>query len=236
MMKAIIQKMLNKLGYRGTKNAHVNDSYSPYSSIHLKSGDIVDLEALSQISLSIPGMISPMSGQFLYTMCYMQELRGDVVEIGSWQGRSTSFLARAVKNSGNGKFYAIDHFKGNVGKEHYYVVGRKDLSDLESNFMSNMERIGLKDAVSLLNMTNEQAEKQLKDIKIRFLFIDGDHTKHGVEKDIALFFPKLMCGSIVVFDDFARHVEGLIDAVDTLIGKQKFSRIMSYPNTLVLRV
>lgn len=202
----------------------------------MQSGPIVDLEQLAKISTSIPGMISPQSGQHIFTMCYLQELQGDVVEIGSWQGRSTSFLARAVQCSGNGAFYAIDHFKGNVGKENYYVVGKSDLSDLENNFLINMEMVGLLDSVKLLNMPNDQAEEKIRNIQIRFLFIDGDHTKEGVEKDIRLFFPKLLPGSIVVFDDFSTCFPGLIDAVNDLLSRQAFSRIMSYNNTLVLMI
>src|SRR5687767_6320928 len=113
-MTPLIKKIFNKLGYQINKLPRPNDgfaSHDPYSKIVLKSGPIIDLEQLAQISLSIPGMTSPKSGQFLFSMCYMQELRGDVVEIGSWQGRSTSFLARAVKCSGNGAFYAVDHFR-----------------------------------------------------------------------------------------------------------------------------
>ena len=235
-MKAIISKLFNKLGYRIERTSSFTGSYSPYSRIKLKSMEIVDLDALASISTSIPGMISPQSGQFLYTMCYMQQLKGDVVEIGSWQGRSTSFLARAVHNSQNGTFYAIDHFKGNVGKEQFYVVGKNDLSDLENNFLSNMERVGLGDSVRLLNMPNEQAEQEIGNINIRFLFIDGDHTKKGVKKDIELFFPKLTAGAIVVFDDFSQGFPGLVEAVDTLIAEREFSRIMTYRNTLVLVV
>ena len=235
-MKSLILRLFNKLGFEISKAYSLNGSYDPYSRIEMKSGKIIDLEALAQISTSIPGMISPKSGQFLYTMCYMQQLKGDVVEIGSWQGRSTSFLARAVSNSLNGTFYAVDHFKGNVGKENFYVVNEKDLSDLENNFLSNMERVGLSDSVRLLNMPNEQAEQEIGDINIRFLFIDGDHTKNGVEKDIELFFPKLMPGSIVVFDDFSKVFSGLVEAVDALIAEREFSRIMSYHNTLVLMI
>ncbi len=235
-MKSIIVKLFNKFGYKIERIYPFTGSNSPYSSIKLKSREIVDLEALANISTSIPGMISPKSGQLLYTMCYMQCLKGDVVEIGSWQGRSTSFLARAVNNSQNGTFYAIDHFKGNVGKENFYVVDKSDLSDLENNFLSNIERIGLSDSVQLLNMPNEQAEQEIRNINIRFLFIDGDHTKKGVEKDIELFFPKLMPGSIVVFDDFSQSFSGLVEAIDTLIAEREFTRIMSYHNTLVLMV
>jgi predicted O-methyltransferase YrrM len=237
-VKSIILKLLNKFGYEISKSySYSSDgSYDPFCDIDLGSKKIVDLEALANISISIPGMVSPKSGQFLYTMCYMQQSKGDVVEVGSWQGRSTSFLARAVSNSKNGNFYAIDHFKGNSGKEKLYAAGKNDLSDLESNFLSNMERVGLSDSVILLNMPNEQAEREIKDINIRFLFIDGDHSKQGVEKDIELFFPKLQPGSIVVFDDFSNYFQGLVEAVDLLIREREFSRVMSYHNTLVLMV
>ena len=43
--------------------------------------NVVDLEKLGQLSLTIPGMITPEAGKFLYTLCYMQDIPGDVVEI-----------------------------------------------------------------------------------------------------------------------------------------------------------
>lgn len=233
-MKVVIRKIFNKFGYDISKVQQFSGSYSPYSLIKMKSVKVVDLDALAKISLSVPGMITTKVGQLLYSLCYMQELKGDVVEIGSWQGRSASFLARAVSNSKNGQFYAIDHFKGNVGKEHFYVIDKDDLSDLKEGFLSNIRRIGLEKDVNLLDMLNEDAIKQLEHSQIRFLFIDGDHTKSGVEKDIELFFPKLMKGSIVVFDDFSNRFPGLIEAVDKVIGERKISKVMTYPNTLIL--
>jgi predicted O-methyltransferase YrrM len=98
-MKNIINKILCKWGYCIFETPNFSDSYSPYSESNLTTVKIVDLEKLADMSLKIPGMISPKSGQFLYALCFMQELKEDVVEVGSWQGRSTSFLARAVANS-----------------------------------------------------------------------------------------------------------------------------------------
>jgi len=235
-MKSLILKLLNKLGYEISKAYSSDGSYDPYSSIKLQYGNVVDLDALADISTSIPGMISHKSGQFLYSLCYFQEIEGDVVEIGSWQGRSTSFLARAVQNSDNGNFFAIDHFRGNVGKENAYIVDREDLSDLEKNFVANMKRVGLSEHVTLLNMPNHEAILKLGDIGLRFLFIDGDHTKEGVEKDIELFFPLLLPGAIIVFDDFSRAFPELIEAVDKLTSERKFSKIMTYKETLVLKL
>ena len=72
-------------------------------------------------------MIDSRAGEELFSLAYMQALKGNVVEVGSFQGKSTFFLGNAVKMSGNGKMYAIDHFKGNKGKEQFYVVSKDDL-------------------------------------------------------------------------------------------------------------
>ena len=179
-------------------------------------------------------MLSSESGKFLYALCYMQQITGDVVEVGSWQGYSTSFLASAVRDSENGRLYAIDHFHGNVGKEDRYRVGADDLSDLRANFERNMRQLGLWDNLTLLDMPNEAAVTRLPGRNVRFLFIDGDHTREGVTKDIELFFPLLLPGAIAVFDDFAARFPGVVEASDELLDRTPVRRVFSYSNTLVL--
>lgn len=80
----------------------------------------------------------------------MQDISGNVVDVGSWQGRSTAYLAKAVADSQNRILYAIDHFRGNAGKEDLYNIGRQNLSDLVSGFEKNMERVKLRDHIKLL--------------------------------------------------------------------------------------
>ncbi len=233
----LIKSLINQLGYDVMKYTSIDDRKDIFSKIKLSSVEnIIDIDALGNSSLLVPGMIPAKSGQFLYTLCYFQRLRGDVVEIGSWQGRSTTFLAMAAKNSGNGKVYAIDHFKGNLGVENCYRIRKSDLSDLKTKFINNMEEMDLFEAIQLLDMSSEEAAKYIDDKSVRFLFIDGDHTKGGVRKDIELFTPKLKRGSIIVFDDFSARYPGLIDAVDELLGEVKFSRKMTYDRTLILRL
>lgn len=195
---------------------------------------ISSLEQISAAASPIPGMLSEEAGKILYLLCVSQMLNGDVVEIGSWQGYSTSFLARAVRDSRNGEFFAIDHFKGNRGTEDYYVVGKPDLSDLRNKFECNMRSLDLWEGIELLDMPNNKAAEQLVGRSVRFLFIDGDHTREGVEKDINLFFPMLKAGSIVVFDDFSDSAPGLVGAIDALLERQEVARSFSYRNTLAI--
>ena len=114
--------------------------------------------------------MSEESEKCLFTLCYAQQLKGDVVEIGSWQGYSTSYLARAVAESQNGRMYAIDHFKGNVGKENFYAVKKSDLSDLEKNFRENMDHLNLAQTVKLLAMSNQDIVEQLRRDTVRVRF------------------------------------------------------------------
>jgi predicted O-methyltransferase YrrM len=238
IIKSCVKWAVGQLGYSISRRAPeklVDDALNPYSQLSRHSSKPVDLEVVTAIASTIPGMITPLSGRLMYVLCYFQDVLGDVVEVGSWQGRSASFLARATVESGNGSFFAIDHFKGNVGKEHYYVMGKEDLSDLKDGFISNMKTLGLDDHVTLLDMPNDTAARELEDRSIRFLFIDGDHTGEGVQKDIDLFFPLLADGALVVFDDYSSQFPGLIEAINNLLAQGVHSRVMTYANTLVLR-
>lgn len=234
-MKALIQKFANALGYEIRRVDREPMPLNEYSDFSRVRGNIVDLEKIGRQSLTIPGMITPDAGKFLYTLCYMQDIAGDVVEIGSWQGRSSSFLARAVKESGNGSFFAIDHFRGNVGKEQFYAVDG-GLGRLKDHFNGNMERLGLAPWVNLLDMPNTDAAKRLENRKVRILFIDGDHTEEGVTKDIELFFPHLCSQAIVVFDDYFEGFPGLLSAVDRAIDKYHPAKLFSFKHTLVMRM
>ncbi len=234
-MKNIIKKILNSFGLDIVKLETVSSLDNPYSTYSKVNDKIINIEMLGKMSLTIPGMITPQAGKFLYTLCYMQDLKGDVIEIGSWQGRSSTFLARAVKESNNGNFYAIDHFGGNIGKESFYEVDGT-LRGLKDKFNANIAKFGLSDIVHLLDMHNTEAAKRLESHTIRFLFIDGDHTKEGVSKDIELFFPRLTKGSIVVFDDYFEGFPGLIDAVDELFKQYIFEKVFYHRHTLVVQL
>ena len=238
-MKKIFRKALKSLGFTITRDKRpvflADGKPSPYCKVPLQSSKVFDLKEIESIGDTVPGMISTQSGGHLYTLCLFQQEKGDVVEIGSWQGRSTVFLAYAAKASGNGQVWAIDHFKGNVGKEHFYVVNEKDLSDLKSGFEKNIDYAGLSEHVNLLDMPNAEAVSHIKDKSVRFLFIDGDHTREGVLTDLRLFIPKLIDDAIIVFDDFSKAFPGVVETVDEFLAEGKHSQVMSYPNTLVMR-
>jgi predicted O-methyltransferase YrrM len=225
---------LSKWGLKLTRLPQIAGD-GPYSAL-FNHRQTPDLDRLARSASRIPGMLSEETGKLLFALCYMQQIEGDVVEIGSWQGYSTSFLARAVaERGGPGRMFAVDHFRGNAGKESFYAAGKSDLSDLESNFRRNMQSLGLDESVTLLAMPNAQAVEKLRSehASVRFLFIDGDHSKKGVQTDVDLFFPLLKKHSIVVFDDCSADAPGVIEVIDELFRKNVCERAFAYSNTLV---
>lgn len=230
---SLVNRVLGRWGFKITHTGRATGTH--LHSALFQDRRVTDLDQLVARARSIPGMLSEESGKFLYALCYAQQLEGDVVEVGSWQGYSTSFLARAVADSGKGRMYAVDHFRGNVGKEKQYVVGEPDLSDLRQKFEDNMLRMGLGETVRLLPMSNREAADHLRReaVHIRFLFIDGDHSREGVQRDVDFFFPLLMKGSIVVFDDCSPSAPGVIEVVDGLLRRKLFDKAFAYSNALV---
>jgi predicted O-methyltransferase YrrM len=198
---------------------------------------IIHLNKLSALSENIRGMINHRAGEELFSLAYMQSLRGDVLEVGSFQGKSTFFLGHAVAQSKNGKMYAVDHFKGNLGKENFYKVEKSDLSDLEMGFNKNIERAGLSKIVSLINKPNYEAVSDIEDNSVRFLYIDADHTADGVRKDLALFKSKLKAGAIIVFDDYDEdNFSGLVSVVNEFISKSICRRKYLIDRTLIIEL
>lgn len=186
----------------------------------------------------IPGMITLDQGITLYWMAYSQSIRGDVIEIGSWQGRSTAFLAAACRDSGNGKVHAIDHFRGNPGKERMYSVGSADLSDLRDRFLQNVERVELRPWVALhAGASGGLIEDVRRSVRgTRLIYIDGLHTYEAVAEDLRNYAPLLGAGGLLVLDDYSPSFPGVVAAVkDFLRGSPEFGLPVQGVNTLTLR-
>jgi predicted O-methyltransferase YrrM len=188
-----------------------------------------------QVTNFIPGMISPEAAELLYSIVVCQDIEGDILEIGAWQGKSTSYLARAVLDSSNGNMFAVDHFMGNVGKEHLYFI-EVGGANLKTQFEDNMLTLGLNEVITLLPYSSELAYSKLQSRSLRFLFIDGDHSEMGVKKDIELFCPLVCSGGIVVFDDFNHTSPGVVLAAKQWMEKRNPRSSFVFGNMLVCKI
>lgn len=118
------------------------------------------------------------------------------VEIGSWKGKSSAFMAVEIANSGKQiDFYCIDTFEGSV--EHQ---NNPELPHLYDIFKSNMKTV--EDYYQDMKMTSMEAVNKFDDESIDFVFIDGSHEYKDIKDDIIHWLPKVKKGGVLAGHDY----------------------------------
>lgn len=130
-------------------------------------------------------------------------IRGDILEIGIYRGKS--FIPLALLTTNDEKRIAIDSFgnfsqtdwtygSGNINKqkfqENYYkIVGNYNFNLIEKN-SSDITPI------DILNISSD---------RIRIFSIDGDHTAKGTYNDLFLAKNTLSDRGIIIVDDYTNN-------------------------------
>jgi len=152
---------------------------------------------------TVPGWLSRAEIRLLYRTVANSPGPGDVAEIGSWKGRSTVALARAIRdgNLERCRLFAIDHHVGSDEEEHREVVAREG-STLGA-FRRNVRMAGVTDLIEELTMPAAAAAVAVgeRSSGLRFVFIDGAHDESSVRQDIRSFLPLVIRGGLIALHD-----------------------------------
>jgi len=151
----------------------------------------------------IQGWVDDVSGSLLYRLARFYSPLPSTVELGSWKGRSTIWLASALRDRGAGKLYAIDTWMGSPGQAAYgELLQGYGEGHLFFEFQANISRAGLSDVVVPMRSTTIDAAYS-EDVprEIGLLFIDADHEYEAVLRDFEAWSPKVVHGGLIVFDD-----------------------------------
>jgi GR25 family glycosyltransferase involved in LPS biosynthesis/predicted O-methyltransferase YrrM len=136
------------------------------------------------------------------------------VEIGAWKGKSTSFMAVEIKNSGKKiKFDVVDTFKGSPEHQNLPCI----INDtLYQEYLSNIEPV--KKYVNTIVGDSSNIAGMYADDSLDFVFIDGDHTLEGVRRDIMAWFDKVKPGGYLCGNDvFQKGHDGVHQAIMQLL-------------------
>lgn len=126
------------------------------------------------------------------------------VEIGAWQGKSTSFMAVEILNSGKDiEFHTVDTFKGSTTESQQKQI-REGLNPYEK-FKENLAPV--LDSINVHVGDSVEVAKEFDDNSIDFVFIDGNHLYEYVRADIGAWLPKVKKGGVIAGDDWAHHVQ-----------------------------
>ncbi len=161
----------------------------------------------------IEGWLNMTDGYVLMQLAKDGMGAGEIVEVGSFLGLSTCWLALGTKAAGREKVTAVDHFHGSA--EHQ--KGAKAECDVLveqgttfNQFVENLKSVEVADYVTSIKANSTEAAKDWNE-PIRLLFLDGDHEYESVKADYEAWSDYVVPEGYVCFHD-----------VDTWPGVTKF--------------
>ena len=155
---------------------------------------------------SVKGFLDHDEGICLYNHALSSSKKGPILEIGSYCGKSTIYLATAAKEY-NCTVYSVDHHTGSeenqVGWEYHDI----ELFDEETGkinsfpeFMRNLRKANLLDTVIPIVSDSSLVSRDWK-IPLSMVFIDGGHTMEAAFNDFNNWKDKIIKGGILAIHD-----------------------------------
>ena len=184
----------------------------------------------------IKGFLDPMEGYTLALLAAHGPGQGEIVEIGSFMGKSTCWLATGSKMAGREKITAVDHFRGSQehkkGQPMEEEILLRDGSLLPA-FLENIKTAGLADHITPVEACSTAAAATWSK-PIRLLFIDGDHSFAASKKDFETWSPHVVPDGLIAFHDIPVW-PGVTRYFDRLLAQGEYQCILAVESLRVVR-
>ncbi|MCA9688324.1 MAG: class I SAM-dependent methyltransferase [Myxococcales bacterium] len=144
------------------------------------------------------------------------DARGAIVEVGSWLGRSCSYVAGACRLRG-ARLVCVDHYAGSsdrfdAGYRDHLAQARAAGRDPAAELRAHLEALGV-----LAELRVEDSLAAAADFapgSVDLAFLDASHDRAAVAADIEAWLPALRPGGVLAGHDFAPAHAGVVEAVE----------------------
>lgn len=129
-----------------------------------------------------------------------------VLEIGSFEGRCTTYLIEKIGKVAPGEIFCVDMWKG--GYEYSNVIDQ-DFKDVKTRFDHNIRvaQDSVPHPVNVLEFIcdsvtgcSQIAAQGIRDFDL--VYVDGSHIASDVFYDAAIAFQLCRVGGLIIFDDY----------------------------------
>jgi predicted O-methyltransferase YrrM len=154
----------------------------------------------------------------LYSSMVKRYDNAKFLEIGSWKGRSASFMAVEIHNSNKSiEFYCVDTWLGSDEHKNDEIIKS---NSLYSEFLKNIEPV--KHIIKPIRKSSLETVNDFKDETFDFIFIDAAHDYDNVSKDLEAWYPKLKIGGFFAGHDYGNGWHEVERAVNEWVSKNNF--------------
>lgn len=143
---------------------------------------------------------------------------GHILEIGSWKGKSSAYMAVEIINSKKKiRFDCIDTWLGTHADEYHALAVKKIDNKLFELFLSNIKPVA--NIINPIRKKSIDASLDYEDGSIDIIFIDADHSYESVIQDINCWLPKVKQNGILAGHDYiTNYHHGVKAAVHQIFG------------------
>lgn len=146
----------------------------------------------------VEGWLSPDQAEWLWRRARAVRGEGQIVEIGSYRGRSTILLARAAQPTVG--VVAIDPHAGN-DRGPQQIEGTESEGEADHQaFMANLRTAGIDDRVRHVRLPSSSAGREV-DGEIDLLYVDGAHRYAPARDDIRDWGARVRPGGVMLVHD-----------------------------------
>lgn len=167
---------------------------------------------------ALDGLITPAVGAELYRLALEVPADQAIVEVGSYKGMSTAYLAAGARDGHAPKVYAVDPWDkqdppGTNGRDYYRFADPAT----RARFEEQLKSVGLWSHVTVRQGFSPDVARRYKGAPVGLLYVDGDHQAEAVQADVEGWLPHLAEDGLVAFDDYVSPKNtGVREAVDAL--------------------
>ncbi len=145
----------------------------------------------------------------------------DILEIGSFEGLSTTYFIDNFLSKSDGQITIVDPFLLYPEK----LIPGTLLNQVQiRNFFFNISKSSYPEKVQYLGLTSDEFF-EVNNKKYNFIYIDGMHTKKQMTKDLISSWDSLLIDGVVWMDDYlvdhGRLKKTLDKTIESLKGKHK---------------
>lgn len=151
----------------------------------------------------VAGWLNWWEGHHLYDLA-LESGHGRLAEIGSYCGRSTLCIARALRDRGHGTLHSVDLF------DRAYTFEGSDAPMATAEILdANLRRAGLRELV-VITPGDSRDGRTVTAVPgdLGFLFVDGDHDYGALAVEWKLWRPKMAPRASVAYHDYGNAVVG----------------------------
>ncbi|HSL73485.1 MAG TPA: class I SAM-dependent methyltransferase [Ilumatobacteraceae bacterium] len=178
-----------------------------------------DLATITQRVADVQGWMSPGQAATLYDAATRCPDDGTIVEIGSFQGRSTIVLASAAPAGAS--VVAIDPHAGNDRGPQEIDGFAEAAADDHAIFLANLERAGVADRVRHVRMFSDAALTEVTG-PIDVLYIDGAHRYGPARADIRDWGARVSDGGTMLIHDSFSSIGVTLAILRELVFGRRF--------------